>query len=128
MNNTHNTSNRTIEIKPIKTKKDYQIALKQIEGLWDAPAKSKEASALEVLSILVDDYENVHYPIDAPDPIEAIKYRMEQLHLTQQDLAPYLGGKSRVSEVLNRKRPLTLKMIKALYLHLHIPAEALLAY
>lgn len=120
--------NKSIELKPIRTKKEYQAALKQIEGLWDAPAKSKEAEVLEVLSILVDDYENGHFPIDALDPIEAIKYRMEQLNLSQQDLAQYLGGKSRVSEVLNRKRPLTLKMIKALYQHLNIPAEALLAY
>lgn len=117
----------SIEIKPIRTKKDYNNALKQIESLWDAPAKSKEAEVLEVLSILVDEYENKHFPIEAPDPIEAIKYRMEQLDLTQQDLAKYLGGKNRASEVLNKKRPLTLKMIKALYQHLHIPAEALIA-
>lgn len=116
-----------IEIKPIKTKKDYTTALKQIESLWDAPPKSKQAEILEVLSILVDEYEKKHFPIEAPDPIEAIKYRMEQLNLTQQDLARYLGGKNRASEVLNRKRPLTLKMIKALYQHLRIPAEALIA-
>lgn len=116
-----------IEIRPIRSKKDYNAALRQIEALWDSPPKSVEAEALEVLSILVDEYENKHFPIEAPDPIEAIKYRMEQLSLTQQDLAKYLGGKSRVSEVLNRKRPLTLKMIKALYQHLHIPAEALIA-
>lgn len=116
-----------IEVRPVKTKKDYTTALKQIESLWDAPAKSKEAALLEVLSILVDEYEQKHFPIEAPDPIEAIKYRMEQLNLTQQDLAKYLGGKNRASEVLNRKRPLTLKMIKALYQNLHIPAEALIA-
>ncbi|MBL7718781.1 MAG: helix-turn-helix domain-containing protein [Flavipsychrobacter sp.] len=116
-----------MEIRPIRSKKDYNAALRQIEALWDSPPKSVEAEALEVLSILVDEYENKHFPIEAPDPIEAIKYRMEQLSLTQQDLAKYLGGKSRVSEVLNRKRPLTLKMIKALYQHLHIPAEALIA-
>lgn len=116
-----------INIKPIKTKKDHAAALRQIEALWDAPPKTKEAELLEVLAILVDEYENRHFPIEAPDPVEAIKYRMEQLSLSQQDLAKYLGGKNRVSEVLNRKRPLTLKMIKALYQHLHIPAEALLA-
>jgi len=82
----------SIEIKSIKTKKDYRAALKQIEKLWNVPAKSKEAEALEVLSMLVDDYENEHYRIDAPDPIEAIKYRMEQLHLSQQDLAQYLAA------------------------------------
>lgn len=117
----------SIKIKAIKTKREYNTALKQIEALWDAPKASGEAETLEVLSILVDEYENKHFPIEAPDPIEAIKYRMEQLNLTQQELGKYLGGKSRASEVLNRKRPLTLKMIKALYLHLHIPAEALLA-
>lgn len=116
-----------IEIKPVKTKKDYKLALKQIEALWDAPEKSGEAELLEVLSILVDEYEQKHFPITSPDPIEAIKYRMEQLNLSQQDLAKYLGGKNRASEVMNRKRPLTLKMIKALYMHLHIPAEALLS-
>jgi len=115
-----------IIIKRIKTKKDYQTALKQIEQLWDAPPKSKEASLLEVLAILVDEYEKRHTPILPPDPIEAIKYRMEQLNLSQQDLAKHLGGKNRVSEVLNRKRPLTLKMIKSLYHNLHIPAETLL--
>jgi len=117
-----------IEIRPVKTKRDYETALKAIEKLWDSPPKSKEAETLEVLAILVDEYENKHFPIEAPDPIEAIKYRMEQLNLTQKDLSKFLGGENRVSEVLNRKRPLTLKMIKALYLHLHIPAEALLSY
>jgi HTH-type transcriptional regulator/antitoxin HigA len=116
-----------LDIKPIKTPTDYSAALKNIESLWDAPPHSKEASVLEVLSILVAEYEQKHFPIEAPDPIEAIKYRMEQLNLSQQDLAKYLGGKNRVSEILNRKRPLTLKMIKALYQHLNIPAEALIA-
>lgn len=116
-----------IEIKPVKTKKDYDAALKSISRLWDSPAESAEADALEILAILVDEYENKHFPIAAPDPIEAIKYRMEQLNLTQKDISQYLGGENRVSEVLNRKRPLTLKMIKALYLHLHIPAHVLLS-
>lgn len=116
-----------IVIKPVKTKKDHEAALKAIEQLWDSPPKSKEADMLEVLAILVDEYENKHFPIVAPDPIEAIKYRMEQLNLTQKDVSMYFGGENRVSEVLNRKRPLTLKMIKALYQHLHIPAEALLS-
>jgi HTH-type transcriptional regulator/antitoxin HigA len=116
-----------IDIKPIKTKRDYNQALKTINSLWDSLPKSKEAEILEVLTILVDQYENVNLTIEAPDPIEAIKYRMEQLHLSQKDLAKYLGGANRVSEVLNRKRPLTLKMIKSLHQHLHIPAEALIA-
>jgi HTH-type transcriptional regulator/antitoxin HigA len=116
-----------IEIKPIKTKKDYEQTLKLIDKLWDYPPKSKEEGILEVLSILVEEYENKHYPIGPPDPIEAIKYRMEQMHLSQSDMAVYFGSKSRVSEVLNRKRPLTLKMIKALYQQLNIPATILLA-
>lgn len=103
-----NTS--SIDIKPIRTKKDYNQALKTIEGLWDCPPKSKEAEFLEVLSILVDEYENTNFSIEAPDPIEAIKYRMEQLHLSQKDLVKYLGGENRASELLNRKRPLTLNM------------------
>ena len=118
---------QSIEIRPIRSKRDYKAALKQIESLWDVSPDSKEADQLEVLAILVDEYEQKHFPIEAPDPIEAIKYRMEQLNLSQQDLAKYLGGKNRVSEVLNRKRPLTLKMIKALHVNLHIPAEALIA-
>ena len=116
-----------IKIKPIRTKRDYETALKSVERLWDSPTGSLEADNLEVLSILVDEYEQKYFPIEAPDPIEAIKYRMEQLHLTQKDVSKYFGGENRVSEVLNRKRPLTLKMIKALYQNLHIPAETLLA-
>ena len=116
-----------IEIRPVKTKRDYEAALRAVESLWDSPPKSKEAEALEILAILVDEYELKHFPIEAPDPIEAIKYRMEQLNLTQKDLSPYFGGENRVSEVLNRKRPLTLKMIKSLYQNLHIPAGALLS-
>ena len=116
-----------IEVRPIKTKKDYDSALKAIEKLWDCPPKSKDAEVLEILAILVDEYEKRHFPIEAPDPIEAIKYRMEQLNLTQKDLSKYIGGENRVSEILNRKRPLTLKMIKALYQNLHIPADALLS-
>ena len=116
-----------IEVKPIRTKEDYEHTMKIIESLLDCPPLSKDAGILEVLSILADEYENKHFPIEAPDPIEAIKYRMEQLNLSQKDLAKYLGGENRVSEILNRKRPLTLKMIKALYLNLHIPAEVLLA-
>jgi len=120
------TQNR-IGIKPIRTKADYENTMKTIESLLDCPPDSKESEILEILSILADEYENKHFPIEAPDPIEAIKYRMEQLKLTQKDLARFFGGENRVSEVLNRKRPLTLKMIKALYQHLHIPAETLLA-
>lgn len=117
----------TIKIKPIRTKRDYEQALKTIEKLWDSPAKSEEADTLEVISILVDEYENKHFPIEMPDPIEAIKFRMEQMNLTQKDVSKYFGGENRVSEVFNRKRPLTLKMIRALYQNLHVPAEILLS-
>ena len=115
-----------MEIKPVKTKKDYQIALKRIEELWGARPNSSEADELDILSTLVEVYESKNYKINAPDPVEAIKFRMEQLGLKQSDLAEYMGGKNRVSEVLNRKRGLTVKMIKNLNKHLNIPAESLL--
>lgn len=116
-----------IEIKAIKTERDYKHAMKAIDSLWDCAPNSKDAQLLEVLSILANEYEKEHYPIEEPDPIEYIKYRMEQMHLSKSELGKYLGGANRVSEVLNRKRPLTLKMIKNLYQHLQIPAEVLLA-
>jgi HTH-type transcriptional regulator / antitoxin HigA len=116
-----------IKIKPVKTEKDYKRTMKIIESLMECAPNSKEEDLLEVLSILADEYEKNHYPIEQPDPIEFIKYRMEQLHLSKKDLAKYLGGANRVSEVLSKKRPLTLRMIKNLYHHLQIPAETLLA-
>jgi len=114
-------------IKPIKTERDYQNALKQIEKLWDAKPNTSRGDRLEVLGTLVEDYEQKHYKIEPPDAIEAIKFRMEQLGLKQSDLAKYLGGRSRASEVLNRKRKLTVDMMRTLRRHLHIPAESLLA-
>ena len=116
-----------IEIKAIKSDEDYKKTMKIIDSLWECEENSKDADLLEVLAILVEDYEKIHYPIEEPDPIEYIKYLIEQTHLTKKELAKYLGGENRVSEVLNRKRPLTLKMIKNLYHHLHIPAATLLA-
>lgn len=117
----------SVEIKVIKNERDYKRALRDVEALWDCPANSKDSQLLEVLSILIEEYEKKHYAIEEPDPIEFIKYRMEQMHLSKKELGKYLGGPNRVSEVLNRKRPLTLKMIKNLYQHLQIPAEVLLA-
>jgi len=114
-------------IKPIKTERDYQNALKQIEKLWDAKPNTPKGDRLEVLVTLVEAYEQKHYKIEPPDAIEAIKFRMEQLGLKQSDLAKYLGGRSRASEVLNRKRKLTVHMMRALRKHLDIPAESLLA-
>ncbi len=113
-------------IKPIKTERDYQSALKQIEKLWDAKPNTAKGDRLEVLVTLVEAYEEKHYKIEPPDAIEAIKFRMEQLGLKQSDLAKYLGGRSRASEVLNRKRKLTVDMMRSLRKHLDIPPESLL--
>ena len=113
-------------IKPIKTKRDYQTALKQIERLWDAKRNTPKGDRLEVLVTLVEAYEQKHYKVEPPDPVEAIKFRMEQLGLKASDLAKILGGRSRVSEVLNRKRKLTVDMMRSLRKRLDIPAESLL--
>ncbi|MBU4226147.1 MAG: helix-turn-helix domain-containing protein [Chloroflexi bacterium] len=115
-----------MEIKPIRTETDYDAALKEIEHLMEAQPGTPEADRLEVLSTLVAAYEDEHYSIPAPDPVEAILYYMESRGLTRADLEPYLGSRARVSEVLNRKRSLSLKMIQKLNAGLGIPAEALL--
>lgn len=114
-------------IKPIKTERDYRKALKEIENLWDAKPNTSMGDRLDVLVTLVEAYEQKHYKFDPPDPIEAIKFRMEQLDLKPSDLAKILGGRSRVSEVLNKKRKLTVEMMRSLRKHLAIPAESLLA-
>ncbi len=116
-----------MEIKPIKTEADYNNSLKRIEDLWGSEKDTIQGDELDLLVTLVESYEMKHYPIAPPDPIEAIKFRMEQMGMTKTDLAKYLGSQSRVSEVLSRKRKLTLKMIKSLYKGLKIPAEILLA-
>jgi len=115
-----------MELKPIRTKADYKAALNAISSLLDAPEGSREAGMLEVLSVLVEAYEEEHHPIPPPDPIEAIKFRMEQMGLTRRDLETYLGSRARVSEVLNRKRPLSVEMIRRLNAGLGIPAEILI--
>jgi HTH-type transcriptional regulator/antitoxin HigA len=112
-------------LKVIKTEKDYQKALKRLEVIFDAKKGSKDGDELELLSLLIDNYEKEKYPIDLPDPIEAIKFRMEQLGYKQTDLAEAMGLKSRVSEILNRKRKLTLDMIRKLHDVLGIPTEVL---
>lgn len=114
-------------IKPIKTERDYRTALKEIERLWDAKPNTPKGDRLEMLVTLVEAYEQRHYKVEPPDPIEAIKFRMEQLGLKSSDLAKILGGRSRVSEVLNRKRKLTVDMMRSLRKRLDIPAESLLA-
>ncbi len=114
-----------MNIKPIKTKKDYELAMTRLEILFDAKKESSNGDELEVLSLLIDKYENDNFPIELPDPVEAIKFRMEQLGLTQTDLAEVVGQKSRASEILNRKRKLSLEMIRKLHNSWHIPTEVL---
>jgi len=115
--------------KPIRTQKEYRDALKRIYHLMqlELKVKSKEFDELELLSILVDDYENRNFPIDLPDPIEAIKFRMEQLNLDRSDLVSVIGSKSRTSEILNGKRKLSLSMIRTLHNKLNIPASSLIS-
>ncbi|MEM6514777.1 MAG: helix-turn-helix domain-containing protein [Bacteroidota bacterium] len=114
-----------MDLKPIKTEKDYQNALLRLEVIFDAPVDTKEGDEAEILSLLIENYENEHYPIDAPDPIEAIKIRMEELNMRQKDLVGVIGGKSRVSEILNRKKRLTVDMIRELERILNISASVL---
>ena len=115
-----------MEIKPIKTKADYRAALKKIETLMTSRANTPDGDRLDLLVTLVEAYEKKHYPLDLPDPVEAIKFRMEQMTLAPKDLVPMIGQINRVYEVLNRKRPLTLAMIRRLHHKLGIPAESLI--
>ena len=103
-----------MNIKPIKTKEDYQMSLKRLEVIFDAPVGTVESDEADILGLMIDEYEKRHYPIESPDPIEAIKSRMEEMQLKQIDLIDAIGGKSRVSEILNRKRKLTVEMIRKL--------------
>ena len=113
-------------MKPIKTETDYQQALQRLEVIFDARPGTAEGDELEILGILIDQYEQLHFPIDLPDPVEAIKFRMEQMNYNQNDLARILGLKSRASEILNRKRKLSLEMIRRLHEILHIPTDVLI--
>ena len=115
-----------MDIKPILSEQDYNKALKRIEEIWGAPLNTPDGDELDILATLVEKYEDEHYPIGSPDPIVAIKYIMEENRLTRNDLVKYLGNKSKVSEVLNGKRPLSLNMIKALHKGLGIPYETLI--
>jgi HTH-type transcriptional regulator/antitoxin HigA len=115
-----------MDIRPIKTETDYQAALEEIERLFEAAPDTPEGDRLEVLTTLVEVYEERHYAIPLPDPIEAIKYYMESRGLSRRDLEPYIGSRGRVSEVLNRKRPLSIEMIRRLCAGLGIPAEVLI--
>ena len=115
-----------MQIQPIHTEDDYQKALDRIEEIFDAKPESEEGDELEILGILVDEYEKKHFSIPSPKPVEAIKFRMDQLGLEQKDLAKILGSKSRASEILSGKRSLSLRQIKLLYKKLGIPAEILI--
>lgn len=114
-------------IKPIKTEADYKDALKKLEAIFDATIGTPESDEADVLGLMIDEYEKRHYPIDVPDPIEAIKIRMEEMHLKQVDLVDAIGGKSRVSEILNRKRKLTVDMIRNLNRRLNLSPGLLIS-
>jgi HTH-type transcriptional regulator / antitoxin HigA len=114
------------EVKPIRSRRDYEAALKEVEHLWGAKAKTREGDRLDVLATLIDAYEAEHNPMDPPDPIEAIKFRMEQQGLTRRDLEELIGTRTRVAEVLNGKRGLSIGMIRRLHERLGISAEVLI--
>jgi HTH-type transcriptional regulator/antitoxin HigA len=114
------------DVKPIHTKRDYESALQEVEGLWGAKPGTPAGDRLDVLATLIDPYEAAHYPTDPPDPIEAIRFRMEQQGLTRKDLEPLIGTRTRVAEVLNRKRNLSIGMIRRLHERLGTPAEVLI--
>ena len=115
-----------MNIKPIKTKKDYEQALERLELIFDAKKETENGDELEILGMLIENYENEKFPIGFPDPVEAIKFRMEQLGYNQTDLANVVGLKSRASEILNRKRKLSLEMIRQIHDSLNIPTEVLI--
>ena len=114
------------EVKPIRTKRDYEASLKEVERLWGAKAGTRDGDRVDVLATLIDAYEAEHYSMDPPDPIEAIKFRMEQQGLTRRDLEEIIGTRSRIAEVLNRKRGLSVGMIRRLHERLGISAEVLI--
>lgn len=115
-----------MNIQLIKSENDYNQALKRLDLIFDAKRGTEQGDELEVLGMLIEQYENEHFPIELPDPIEAIKFRMEQMGYNQNDLAKILGFKSRASEVLNRKRKLSLEMIRQLHIGLNIPTDVLI--
>jgi HTH-type transcriptional regulator/antitoxin HigA len=118
---------RNMNIHPIRIEADYDAALGEVEDLWGAKARTPEGDRLDVLLVLVHDYESKHHPVDPPDPVDAIRFRVEQMNLTRKDLEPLLGPRGRVAEVLNRRRPLSLAMIRNLHQKLRIPLESLIA-
>ena len=115
-----------MELRPIRSKREHQAALKDAEALWDSPEGSPEADRLEVLTLLIEAYEHEHFPIEDPDPIDFLQHVMEARELTRKDLEPFIGSRARVAEVLNRVRPLTLEMIRKLAEGLELPADVLI--
>jgi HTH-type transcriptional regulator/antitoxin HigA len=115
----------TMAIRPIRSKREHQAALKEIEALWDAPAGSPRADRLEVLVLLAEAFERAHYPVPDPDPIDFLQHVMEARGLSRKDLESFIGSRARVAEVLNRVRPLTLEMIRRLATGLQLPADVL---
>ena len=115
-----------MDIKPIRTERDYRAALEEIERLMDAEPETPDGDRLDVLATLVEAWEEKHFPIEEPDPIEAIQHQMEALGMSRKDLEPMIGGRNRVSEILSRKRPLTIHMIRRLSESMHIPAGILI--
>lgn len=116
----------TAELKPIRTKADYKAALAELGRLWGAKSGTPKGDRLDVLATLIDAYEARHYPMDPPDPIDAIQFRMEQLGLTRKDLEPLIGTRARVAEVMNRRRSLSIDMIRRLHKHWGISADVLI--
>jgi HTH-type transcriptional regulator/antitoxin HigA len=114
------------EVKPIRSRRDYETALKEVDRLWGAKAGTRDGDRLDVLATLIDAYETEHYPMDPPDPIEAIKFRMEQQGLTRRDLEELIGTRTRIAEILNRKRGLSIAMIRRLHERLGISADVLI--
>src|SRR5919201_4618066 len=116
----------TAEVRPIRTRRDHEAALKEVERLWGAKEGTREGDRLDVLATLIDAYEAEHYPMDPPDPVEAIKFRMEQQGLTRRNLEEIIGTRTRIAEVLNRKRGLSIAMIRRLHERLGISADVLI--
>ncbi len=114
------------DIKPIKTEADHEAALREVEKLWGAKLGTRDGDRLDVLATLIEVYENEHYPVDPPDPIEAIKFRMESQGMTRKDLESIIGSRTRIAEVLNRRRNLSIAMIRRLHAKLGIPADVLI--
>lgn len=115
-----------MELRPVRTKRDYEAALKSAETLWDAPVGSKDADRLDVLTLLIRAYESEHFPIADPEPIDFLLHMMDARGLTRKDLEPFIGSRARVAEILNRVRPLSLEMIRRLSVGLEIPADVLI--